>query len=164
MAQPAAADDKSQAFKLEGAWVATVVGVPMQWSYVVSPDPSGRRASGHGSIEVGVVLPEPFTSDFTSPLLVEMVMKGPDKAVFNSIWYGLKRTPEGPLNTEITFIGMNQGEIRYVEPGKAVGTHHLEIYHPSQDTDGDGFPDPGQTPQVVFDESTTMETRLPLPN
>ena len=35
------------AYKLEGAWIAKVDGSTGQWSYVLSPDSSGRRASGH---------------------------------------------------------------------------------------------------------------------
>src|SRR5512146_1482783 len=55
VASGAALADKvgSGAFKLEGAWIARVVGTNGQWSYVVSPDNSGRHATAHGSIDVG---------------------------------------------------------------------------------------------------------------
>ena len=50
---PAIADKEGSAFKLEGAWIAKVVEAPGQWSYVLSSNPSGRFASGHGSVDVG---------------------------------------------------------------------------------------------------------------
>ncbi len=58
---PASAGGGEGAYKLGGAWVAkvdSVFGGPppaeSQWSYVVSADPSGRRAAGHGSIDAGL--------------------------------------------------------------------------------------------------------------
>ena len=47
----------SNALKLGGAWVASIVGTPAQWSYTVAPDPSGRRGTGYGTINVGRYVP-----------------------------------------------------------------------------------------------------------
>jgi hypothetical protein len=38
----------------------------------------------------------------------------------------------------------------------------LKFYLPSQDADGDGIPDAGETPVFVL-PVTTMDTRLPSP-
>ena len=51
---PAMAGQGAGAYKLDGAWVAKVVGVPGQWTYIISADPSGKRAAGYGSIDSGL--------------------------------------------------------------------------------------------------------------
>lgn len=155
-------------YKLDGAWVAKVVGVDGQWSYVVSADPSGRSASGHGSIDSGfnvdVLAPSVFDPiESSSPILVQTVMTGPDTASYYAIWYGLRKLgPPSPVSTEIVMIGVVTGELKFVGPGKAEGSHNFALYLPGQDVDGDGFPDEGQTAPVMF-PAYTVETRLPLP-
>jgi len=166
----AMASEEGGAYKLEGAWVAKVVEFPGgQWSYVISADPSGRRASGHGSIDIGfdpnVIFGGPVFEprDSNSPILVNMVMTGPDTASYYSIWYGLKNLgPSSPVTTKIVLIGVVTGELNFVGPGKALGTHNFALYFPTQDADGDGFPDEGETTPFVF-QLTTVDTRLPLP-
>ena len=170
---PVVADEGDRAFKLEGAWVAKVVGLPGQWSYVVSSDPSGKRASGHGSIDIGFRanfacnlngFPTEFElTDSASPILVSMLMTGPDTVSYNSIWYGLKDLgPMSPIMNEIVLIGTVTGELEVVAPGKMHGTHNFAIYYPTADVDGDGFPDEGTTPECVF-QMNTVDTRLPMP-
>jgi len=170
---PVVADEGDRAFKLEGAWVAKVVGFPGQWSYVVSSDPSGKRASGHGSVDVGFRanyacflngFPTEFElTDSESPILVSMLMTGPDTVSYNSIWYGLKDLdPMSPIVNEIVLIGTVTGELEVVAPGKMHGTHNFAIYYPTADVDGDGFPDEGTTPECVF-QMNTVDTRLPMP-
>ena len=170
LAAPATADDG--AYKLGGAWVARVYeeGVPFagQWTYVVTADPSGRRAAGYGSIDSGLnvekMMPGAFeASDFDSPILVEIVKTGPRTASYYSIWYALKDLDANQdITRVITMIGVVTGELEFVEPGKTVGTHKFALYRPDQDIDGDGFPDEGQTTPYEF-ELTTMDTRLPAP-
>ena len=157
-----AANDGVGAMKLEGAWIARVQlppgappAPPAQWTYVLSPDSSGRSASFHGSIDMG--LPSAFVSDRTTPLLGTVVMTGPHSAKFNSTWYGISNT------TGLVYIGVNTGDIEFVGSGKIVGTHNLVFYLPSQDADGDGLPDAGQAPAVVYPVIHTIDTRLPLP-
>ena len=149
-------------FKLEGAWVAKVPGTPVQWSYTLSPDASGRRAAISGAIQVGIK-PAVFglfpDVEFVSPIIGEAVMTGPDSAVFNSVWYGIKT---GFPFDQIVYIGMNSGQIRFTGPGQAEGTHNLVFYAPSSDKDGDGLPDPGEAPVLTIPPTTTVETRVPL--
>jgi hypothetical protein len=170
LAAPATAGDG--AFKMGGAWVARVQeeGVPFagQWTYVVTADPSGRRAAGYGSIDSGLnvekMMPGVFEErDYDSPILVEIVMTGPRTASYYSIWYGLKNLdPDQPITRIVTMIGVVTGELEFVEQGKIVGTHDFALYRPEQDADGDGFPDEGQTTPYVF-QLTTIDTRLPAP-
>lgn len=171
---PSVADGGHRAFKLDGAWVAKVVPPYLgQWSYVVSSDPSGKRGSGHGSVDVGFSanfvcglngFSTAFeTSDSESPILVSMVMTGPDTISYNSVWYGLKDLgPMSPVSNAITLIGTVTGELEVIAPGVMHGTHHFQIYYPTADENGDGFPDEGKDPACVFDLST-VDTRLPMP-
>ena len=156
-------------YKLGGAWVAKVVGFPGQWSYVVSADPSGMSASGHGSVDIGfsteAVLGGSYfePTDSASPILVNVVKTGRDTASFYSIWYGLKDLgSSSPVSHEIVFIGVSTGELKFVGPGEMHATHNFALYYPSQDADGDGFPDEGETTPFVF-QLTTVDTRLPMP-
>jgi hypothetical protein len=88
-----------------------------------------------------------------------LIIVGNDIAVFNSVWYGIKR--DFPFD-QIVYIGMNSGEIVLTGPGKAEGKHNLMFYEPSSDGDGDGLPDPDEEPVLCIPEVTSVETRLPL--
>jgi len=156
--------------KLEpGVWVAKVDGTPAQWSYVISTDPSGRHAVGYGTVDVGLyneALDE--ATDQTSPLLIDVVMTGPATAKFNSVWYGIKNEPQElmpglAVTGHIVYIGVNRGEIQMLAPGKSAGTHTICYYYTNLsnvDSDQDGFPDPGTTPDTCAPTFTTTDTRL----
>lgn len=155
------------AYKLEGAWVAKVVGFPGQWSYVFAPDPSGRRAFGHGSIDVGFN-PAVFgcalgETNADSPILINAKKTGPDTGLGYSVWYALKKADPAPV--EIVFIGEVRTEIKFIAPGKAESTHYFAFYLPSQDVDpADGFPDEGQVPACFAPVPIyTLDTRVPAP-
>ncbi len=152
------------AYKLEGAWIARVSGMdgipagtplPFQWSYVVAPSASGRRASIHGSVDVA--FPQSILAfDFASPIVGEMVQTGPDTVAFSAVWYHIVRS--SPVD-QIVLIGTARGEGRFTAPGQVEGTHHFAFYLPSADTDGDGLP---EGPPVATFDATTMDTRVPL--
>jgi hypothetical protein len=168
LVSPMAMADKAAANKLEGAWVAKVQGFPGQWSYVLAADSSGRRASGHGSVDLGFDPDSAFgcslgESDADTPILISMKMTGPDTAAAYSIWYALKTSEEGP--TEIVYIGEVRSEIAFLAPGKGAATHYFAFYLPSQDVEPeDGFPDEGETPACVAPVALyTVDTRLPTP-
>jgi len=163
---PAAMADKG-AYKLQGAWVAKVIGFPGQWSYVLVADPSGRRAAGHGSIDIGFS-PAVFGCVFgetnaDSPILINIRMTGPNTAVAYSVWYAFSTA--SPASTEIVFIGEVRTETRFVAPGKSESTHYFSFYLPSQDHDpADGFPDEGETPACSAPVALyTLDTQLPAP-
>ncbi len=150
-----AANNAIGAMKLEGAWIARVPGTPVQWTYVLSPDPSGRSAAFHGSIDVG--FGNPLGSDRTTPLLGAVVLTGPSTGKFNAIWYGISNT------AGLVYIGVDTGEIEFVG-GRILGTHNLVFFLPSQDADNDGLPDPGEVPVSGYPGPVhTIDTRLPLP-
>jgi hypothetical protein len=162
-AVPAIAGDSG---KLEpGVWIARVTDYPgifPQWTYIVSPDPSGRHGAAYGTVEVALYNETlDALTDRTSPLLVDIVMTGPKTAKFNSVWYGLKDIAAPVyVDAEVVYIGVNRGEIQFVAPGKAEGTHNIEYYWASQDDDHDGLPDPGELPFAEVGPIHTLETRL----
>ena len=161
LANPAVAvPPASKAGKLGGAWIAMVVDGPGQWTYVLAADPSGRHAAGHGSIDVGFYVPGlSELADRNSPLLIDMVMTGPDRGTFNSVWYGIREVSGGTTSSEVVYIGISWGEFRLVAPGRSEVTHNIEFYLPFQDADGDGLPDPGQT-QVGGWQGSSVDVRL----
>ena len=171
---PALAGGGDGAYKLGGAWVAKVDSVfggtppaEAQWSYVLSADPSGRSAAGHGSIEAGFNVNALFPGfepiDSSSPILVNIVMTGPDTGSFYAVWYGLKKLGDfDPVTNKIVMIGVVSGELEFVGPGKAHGSHYFELDRPDQDKDKDGFPDEEETAEYSF-PATTVDTRLPMP-
>lgn len=148
--------------KLEGAWVAKVVGAPSQWSYVLVPDPSGRRAALAGSVDVGFSVAGLFgPTDRTSILMANLVMTGPDHGVFNSVWFGLKELPEtSPITDVVVWIGTSQGTFTFTAPGKISVVHNFAFYWPSADSDGDGLPDANAEPayevQILSEDTRLM--------
>jgi hypothetical protein len=153
--------------KLEGAWVGKVVGMPLpyQWTYTLSPDPSGRRASMTFFVNVGIqpqslpITPTLFPDwEYNTPGVGELVMTGPDTAVFTALWYGMKK---GFPADEIVLIGVNSGTVKFTGPGKSEVIHNLALFDPSTDVDKDGLPDPGTTPTICL-PAVTKDTRLGL--
>lgn len=174
LSAPVVADKGDAAFKLEGAWIAKAQDPYFgQWSYVVSSDPSGKRGSGHGSVDVGfranyVCALNGYETDFEpsdseSPILVSMVMTGPDTISYSAIWYGLKDLGPAPISNDIVLIGTVTGTLEVVAPGKLYGTHKFALYKPDADFDPyDGLPDETAYPECKF-EMNTVDTRLPMP-
>ena len=115
--QAAWSDKRPQPYKLEGAWIAKVVGAPLQWTYALVPDSSGRSASISGSIQVhippAVVAPGLFADlEYNSPIVGEIVMTGPDTTKFTAVWYGMKKGY--PFN-QIVCIGVNSGWTKFTD-------------------------------------------------
>ncbi len=152
-----------QALKLEGAWIATVPGMPLRWTYTLSPDPSGKQAALSGAIQVpvqpAVIVPGLFADlEYVSPMIGQVVMSSRDTARFTAVWYGLKK---GVPFDQVVFIGVNSGEIKMNSPSQTEVTHHLAFYDPSTDANGDGLPDPGTAPALCL-PATSTDIRLPL--
>jgi hypothetical protein len=153
------------ALKLEGAWVARVTSYEgaeypyvSQWSYVLQPaDPSGRRFTLHGSIDLKFPQMTP-ANVFNSPLIAECAVTGPDTAKCFAIWYHVQKG--NPLD-EILYIGTVDSDVTRLGPGRYEVTHHFAIYPPGADADGDGIPETGSPIQTFT--VTTRDTRLPQP-
>ena len=162
LASPAnAGPPASRAYKLGGAWIASDVDSPLQWTYTVSPDPSGRRGAAYGSVTTELYIPGlSELTDKISPFVIDLVMTGKDTVRYNSVWYGVKNLPPGgQMESEVAFISMVWGELKFVAPGRAEGTHNFEFYLPYQDGDDDGLPDPGQLPVGAL-QIHTVDVRL----
>ena len=165
LAAPIAMADKGGgANKLEGTWVARVVGSTGQWSYVLVPDPSGRRASLAGSIDVGFSVAPLFgPTDRSSMLMANLVMTSPEGGVFNSVWYGLADLdPPSPLTAEVKWIGVSTGTFTFIAPGQIHVVHSFAFYTPDADVDGDGFPDADAVPAYET-QVESIDTRLMPP-
>ena len=152
-----------QAVKLEGAWIAKAIGNPTGWTYTLSPDPSGRRATITGFIHVpitpSIINPNLFPDwEYNTPSVGEMVMTGPDTVQFTGHWFGMKKG--FPFN-QVVLIGLNSGSAKLTESGQWLASCRLALYAPSADADGDGLPDPGQDP-IVCVPSTVLCTRVPI--
>jgi len=154
--------------KLEsGVWVSKVVGAPAQWNYVATADPSGRHAAAYGTVDVGFYSALDKLTDETSPLLIDVVMTGPDTATFNSVWYGIKHYDEETalekqVSGYIVYIGVNRGTLKYTSPDRADGTHNICYFDAAtSDIDpADGFPDATAVPFFCPDTVYTVDTRL----
>jgi hypothetical protein len=152
-----------QSIKLEGAWIATVPGTPMLWTYTMNPDPSGRKASISGSVQVPVppslIVPGLFADvEYLSPMVGQIVLTGQDTANFTAVWYGLKKSV--PFD-QVVYIGVTSGQLKFSGPGKAEVSHNLSYYAPSKDTDGDGLPDAGQAADLCL-PAISIDKQLPL--
>ncbi len=153
-----------EGIKLEGAWIARFPGQPgVQFTYALSPDPSGRRATITAFIQVGV-MPSLFglfpDAEILSPVVGEAAMTADGTVIFNSVLYGIKK---GWPFDQIVFIEMDYGQVRYTGTGKAEGTQIFALYDPISDQDGDGLPDPGAIPVLTSPPMTRVDTRVPLP-
>ena len=163
MPGPAFAGGVRGAQKLEGAWIARVDGFPGQWSYVSSADSSGRRASVHGSIDVGFSVQELGSYDEVTPFVGASEMTGPKTAVGNAIWYGLKElAPPSIPSHEVVWIGTTESAFEFKAANKMFVVHNFAFYLADQDGNGDGLPDAGETPVYTL-QLTTNDTRVPSP-
>lgn len=170
IAQSAKSNQNNESNRLEGSWVAKVPGTPIQWAYTLSPsDPSGQQAAMSGSIHVKIPVtfmnPDFIDQEYISNFNGEAVMIKHDTAKFTAVWYGLKKViPSAPFYVEeqVVNIGVTSGQVKYTGQGKAEFTHHIAFYHPEADADGDGLPDPGQTPFLCLPASSSLDTRIGL--
>ncbi len=159
--QTAWSDRNHQPLKLEGAWIGKAPGTPLTWTYTLAPsDSSGRRATLAGGFVTGDptlfgLFPDAET---TTHFAGDCVVTGQDTGSYTVLHYGKKNGASGP---EIVYIVMDAGTITQTAPGKLEVMHTVAVYLPTQDQDGDGLPDAGQTPQYCL-PIPSLDTRLPI--
>lgn len=162
-AQSAGNGSHRPSYKLEGAWIAKVPGTPMQWGYAMSSDPSGNRATLTGSVHVKIppqFYPDPdmfADTEYQTDMLGELVMTGRDTGKATAVFYGMRKALTTELYDQVTYICVVNSQITFTAPGKITAAHNVQIYLPSADVDGDGFPD--QSPVACL-PAVSIDTRV----
>jgi len=161
LTQAAWSDGHHQMLKLEGSWIGRVPGAAETWAYVLAPcDPTGKRASLSAStVNIDGTWGGMFPGAYFSAIVGDVVRTGWDTARVKSVFYGVTN---GPAGLEIVYIDVETDTVKQTGPGKLETTHTHAVYLPTQDTDGDGLPEPGQTPVLVYGPYTSIDTRVAL--
>lgn len=154
-------DAKHEGLKLEGSWIGRVPGAPVTWTYVLAPcDATGQRASISGStVNIDASWGGMFPGAQFSAIVGDVVRTGWNTARVKTVFYGVTT---GPGGLEIVYVEVETGTVKQTGPGKLETTHTHQVYLPTQDTDGDGLPEPGQTPVLVYGPYTSIDTRVAL--
>jgi len=140
-------------YRLGGAWVG--VNPTYTWSVLFAPsDPLGQTAAARPILKyfndqfAGLLAS--FGADNLSDATGEIKMVGPDTARWTLISYA-QVTPHQPGDLlQNKAIIVSHGTWKFTsEDTAAVLNYTLDIYLPSADADGDGFPDPGTAPVLT---------------
>ncbi len=158
LTQTASSNSTQIANKLEGAWISKVPGTAVQFTTVFTPDASGARASIIGALQVRIPVDLMFPGlppavDGSYDFVGEVVMTGPDTANATLLGYAFKKvapSAEYPFGEQVLWIWVGSGEIKFAASGRTETTGSMAIYLPEADANGDGLPDPGQTPLICF--------------
>jgi len=138
-------------YQLGGAWVG---GNPAYtWSVLFAPsDPAGQTAAARPILSYFNVqfagLLASFGADNLSVATGEARMVSPDTARWTLISY-MQVTPKQPGDTlQNKGIIVSHGTWKFTSENTAALNYTLDVYPPSADADGDGFPDGGATPAL----------------
>ena len=148
-----------QPFKLEGSWLAKDAS-GLSWTYVFAPCDSDGREAAFTSEWVTVdptfgLFPD---AEYIASVIGEAAVTGPNEAVFTVVEYGMKKVGSVPQKV---YILQDSGTIKETAPRQTEVAHNISFYLPTQDADGDGLPDKGQTPLLCV-PGTSIDIRLPL--
>ncbi len=149
------------AFKLAGTWVEKYSAIPFLATYTMTPlEPNAQSASLQGAaVTTDPTLLGRFPeAQYITPLVGRMDATGPETAVHTVLWYGLKMSAVG---AEIVYIALDSGTQRRIASGKVEVTHNVAFYEPTQDADGDGLPDEGQSPVFCVPNIVSIDKVLP---
>ena len=150
-----------QSYKLEGAWTASMPGMPFHWTYIATPtDPSGRKAVIKGQFVVPIpsqfLVPELANQEYSTEFYGEGEMIGADTARVTVMWYGMK---SGVPIPEIVNIGVSVSEAKFIGPNKMEVKHRMAFYPPN----ATGIVTADDTPFLVYPEVvTSIDTRMSL--
>ena len=136
-------------YRLGGGWVG---GNPTYtWSVLFAPsDPAGQTAAARPILKYfndtfGGLLSS-FGADNLSDATGEVKMISTDTARWTLISY-MQVTPKQPGDLlQNKAIVVSHGTWKFTSENTAVLNYVLDVYLPSADADGDGYPDPGTTP------------------
>jgi hypothetical protein len=136
-------------YRLGGAWVG---GNPAYtWSCLFAPsDPLGQTAAARPILSyfqsqfAGLLVQ--FGADNISDATGEIKMISPDTAQWTLIGY-MQATPHQPGDLlQRQGILVSHGTWKFTSDNTAILNYTLDVYPPSADADGDGFPDTGVQP------------------
>jgi len=151
-------------YRLGGAWVG---GNPTYtWSVLFAPsDPLGQAAAARPILSyfngqfAGLLAS--FGADNLSVATGEARMVSPDTARWTLIGY-MQVTPKQPGDLlQNKAIIVSHGTWKFTSEDTAVLNYTLDIYLPSADADGDGFPDAGAQP-VLTVPTVDNAKRVPI--
>jgi len=136
------------------------------WSVLFAPsDPLGQTAAARpilnyfNSTFSGLLAS--FGADSLSTATGEIKMVSPDTGRWTLISY-MQVTPKQPGDTlQNKGIIVSHGTWKYTSDNTAVLNYTLDVYLPSADADGDGFPDTGAIPALSIPTVDTAR-RVPI--
>lgn len=159
--EPALNASAQQPFRLEGAWVITIPGTPALVTFTMSPtDSNATNAAIYGSTLIGdPTLQGTFTNaQYQTPFVGQATLTSSNTGAITFLQYGMRMGAAGP---EIVYIVLNSATFTNIASGKILSAHGFSVYLPSQDSDGDGLPDPGQVP-IACASFPSVGTRVAL--
>jgi hypothetical protein len=143
---------KSQAMKLEGAWIAqTDNGIRSLVTFAPS-DPSGRSCAWRNQMVWPPALLASFGLDATTDEIGETVITGKDTAAYTAIWYGL-------AGGNIALICLDNASLTFDSATQFTIQHTVDVYLASADADNDGYPDP-DSPIIMTITAKSISKRL----
>jgi|SRR5437899_1371778 len=152
-------------YRLGGAWVGGHPG--FTWSAIQAPmDPLGQTCSDRPIVKyfdaqfAGLLAA--FGADNLSDAVGEARMISPDTARWSLISYA-QATPHQPGDLlQNKAIVMFSGTWKFTSEDTVVLNYSVNVYLPSADADGDGFPDAGAQPVLTIPGFVDNAKRVPI--
>jgi hypothetical protein len=152
-------------YRLGGAWVGGHPG--FTWSAIQAPmDPLGQTCADRPILKycdaqfAGLLAA--FGADSLSDAVGEARMISPDTAKWTLIAYAqaTPRQPGDPLENKA--IIMFSGTWKFTSENTVVLNYTVNVYLPSADADGDGYPDAGAQPVLTIPGVVDTAKRVPI--
>ena len=152
-------------YQLGGAWVGGHPG--FTWSAIQAPmDPLGQTCADRPILKycdaTFAGLLAAFGADTLSDAVGEARMISPDTARWTLIAYA-QATPHQPGDLlQNKAIILFSGTWKFTSNDTVVLNYSVNVYPPSADTDGDGYPDPGAQPALTIPGVVDNAKRVPI--
>ncbi len=142
--------------RLEGGWLLNTPGVFTGFMLCAPTDPSGMKAAFYApamTVDPGVL--QQFGADSMGGFVGEAAMTGPHSGKYTCVYYFLSQG-------QIIWIVVDSGTATFAanNPGRVTFAHHMAIYPPTADTNGDLLPEQG-SPLFCL-EAAGVATRVPM--